>query len=102
MLTLALLALGLAASSASARPLRPRQSITALSTSQISSFKPYTFFASAGYCQPAATLAWTCGANCEANPGFEPVASGGDGDSVQFCESVLRPRCRTPRFASRG
>ncbi|KAF7798692.1 hypothetical protein EIP86_009916 [Pleurotus ostreatoroseus] len=66
-------------------PLRTRQSITALSSSQISAFKPYSFFASAGYCQPSATLAWSCGTNCEANPTFKPVASGGDGSSVQFC-----------------
>lgn len=25
-------------------------------------------------------------ANCDANPGFKPVASGGNGDSVQYCE----------------
>jgi len=27
-------------------------------------------------------------ANCNANPDFIPVASGGDGASVQFCEFV--------------
>lgn len=62
-----------------------RQSITALSQSQISSFKPYTFFASAAYCNPSTTINWSCGANCQANTGFEPIAAGGDGDSVQFC-----------------
>jgi len=61
-----------------------RQSINALSSSQISAFKPYTYYAAAGYCNAAATLAWDCGANCEANPGFQPVASGGDGDATQF------------------
>ncbi|KAG7094313.1 hypothetical protein E1B28_007915 [Marasmius oreades] len=61
-----------------------RQSITILSSSQVASFKPYTFYASAAYCNPANTLAWNCGANCQANPTFKPVASGGDGDSVQF------------------
>ncbi|KAJ6605839.1 lipase [Mycena sp. CBHHK59/15] len=65
-------------------PLAARQAITTLSTSQISTFKPYSFYASAGYCKSAATLAWNCGANCDANPGFHPVASGGDGDAVQF------------------
>lgn len=38
-----------------------RQSITALSAVQISAFKPYSHFASAGYCQPSATLSWSCG-----------------------------------------
>ena len=38
-----------------------RQSITTLSTSQISPFKPYSYFASAGYCTPSTTLTWSCG-----------------------------------------
>lgn len=61
-----------------------RQSITTLSASQISPFKPYSYFASTGYCTPSTTLTWSCGANCDANPGFEPVASGGDGSDVQY------------------
>lgn len=73
-----------------AAPLEPRQSITAVSASTISSFKPFTHYASTGYCQPASTLAWNCGANCQANPTFEPIASGGDGDGTQFCESWLK------------
>ncbi|KAN0112535.1 alpha/beta-hydrolase [Hyaloscypha variabilis] len=62
----------------------PRQSITVLSTAQISTYTPYTYFASAGYCNPTVTQTWTCGANCNANPGFKTVASGGDGDAVQY------------------
>ncbi len=62
-----------------------RQAITALTTNQITAFRPYTHYASTGYCEPATTLAWDCGANCEANPQFIPVASGGDGDLTQFC-----------------
>ncbi|KAI1786144.1 lipase [Ganoderma leucocontextum] len=58
--------------------------ITALSPAQITAFRPYTHYASTGYCSPASTLAWDCGANCKANPSFEPVASGGDGDLTQF------------------
>lgn len=27
-------------------------------------------------------------ANCEANPNFKPVASGGDGDSIQYCKTL--------------
>lgn len=26
--------------------------------------------------------------NCDANPGFKPLAAGGDGDSVPYCESA--------------
>ena len=63
-----------------------RQAITTLTQAQINTFTPYAFFASAGYCQPANTLAWNCGANCNGVPDFKPVASGGDGDSTQFCE----------------
>lgn len=46
-----------------ASPLRPvrRQSITTLSTSQIETFKPFTFFASAAYCNPSTTINWSCG-----------------------------------------
>ncbi|KAH9832668.1 lipase [Rhodofomes roseus] len=76
-----------AASAAIAKPapgLRARQSITALSTAQIDAFTPYTWYASTGYCTPAETLAWDCGTDCEANADFEPVASGGDGDDVQY------------------
>ena len=65
--------------------LQTRQTITALGSSQISAFKPYSYYASTGYCEPTATLAWNCGSNCETNLSFKPVASGGDGDSVQFC-----------------
>ncbi|KDR85907.1 hypothetical protein GALMADRAFT_218973 [Galerina marginata CBS 339.88] len=64
--------------------LSKRQSITALTTSQISAFKPFTFFASAAYCNPSTTIKWTCGANCAANADFIPVASGGDGSDTQF------------------
>lgn len=62
-----------------------RQSITALTSAQISAFKPYSFYAAAAYCNPSVTATWTCGTNCNANPGFKPVASGGDGDETQFC-----------------
>ena len=90
-----------------ATPLEPRESITPLSNAQIASFTPYTHFASTAYCQPKTTLTWSCGgkcvvninlnrltrklspkANCNANPDFIPVASGGDGGSVQFCTGI--------------
>ncbi|KAF8914460.1 alpha/beta-hydrolase [Mucidula mucida] len=64
--------------------LEARQSITTLSASAIAAFKTYTFYASTAYCQPSETLTWTCGSNCDANSDFQPVASGGNGDSIQF------------------
>ncbi|KAH9169451.1 lipase class 3 family protein [Lactarius sanguifluus] len=61
-----------------------RQTITALSSSQIASFAPFTHFASTAYCNPSTTRNWSCGSNCQANPDFQPVASGGDGAGTQF------------------
>lgn len=86
-LGLALLTLAV---SVSAVPLEARQSISALSASQIGTFKPFTFYASTAYCDPSTTLTWSCGTNCGANPSFKPVASGGDGDGTQFCESICQ------------
>ena len=71
-------------------PLVKRQStsaITALSTTQITAFRPYTHYASTAFCSPNVTRTWTCGANCQANPSFEPIAGGGDGSVTQFCTS---------------
>ncbi|EIN06272.1 lipase [Punctularia strigosozonata HHB-11173 SS5] len=82
--------------------LHARQSITTLSTSQIEAFKPFTFLASAGYCSPATTLAWDCGTNCDNVPGFEPVASGGDGDSVQFWFVGFLPASKTVVVSHQG
>ncbi|KZW02188.1 lipase class 3 family protein [Exidia glandulosa HHB12029] len=62
----------------------PRADPTPVSAATIASFKPYSFFASAGYCKPNVTISWTCGANCNALQGFLPTASGGDGSDVQF------------------
>ncbi|KAI0339395.1 lipase [Trametopsis cervina] len=86
----------------SAFPLQPRQSITSLTPSQIASFKPYTHYASTAYCSPASTLTWTCGANCEANPAFVPVASGGDGTDVQFWYVGFDPSLNTVIVAHQG
>lgn len=65
--------------------LQSRQSISVLSSGQIAPFKPYAFYAGAASCDPDLTLNWTCGAKCDANPTFKPVASGGDGGVVQHC-----------------
>ncbi|KAF5316580.1 hypothetical protein D9619_006732 [Psilocybe cf. subviscida] len=65
-------------------PLRRQAPFSTLSASQIAAFKPFTFYASMAYCKPAAVLSRSCGANCQANPTFIPVASGGDGIDIQF------------------
>lgn len=99
--------LGIAAVQASPT-LVSSQTITALATSQIDAFSPYTYFAKAAYCTPSTTISWSCGGkslysvlvgansgfdtfpfavSCDNNPGFEPVASGGNGDSIQYCEA---------------
>ncbi|GLB41590.1 putative alpha beta-hydrolase [Lyophyllum shimeji] len=85
-----------------ASPLVPRQSITTLNAAQIASYKPYTYFASAAYCSPSATLTWSCGANCVANSGFIPVASGGDGSSVQFWFVGFAPTQNTVIVSHQG
>ncbi|KZW02189.1 lipase class 3 family protein [Exidia glandulosa HHB12029] len=62
----------------------PRQTPSALAAADISSFKPFTFFASAAYCPPSTTKTWTCGGDCDALADFIPRATGGDGTVVQF------------------
>ena len=76
-----LLALFVGVHALPAPEIESRQAITTLSAAQIASFKPFTHYASTAYCKPAQTLNWSCGANCNANPGFTPIASGGDGAS---------------------
>jgi hypothetical protein len=106
MLSLSLLAVALSTAlyvqAAPAPEVVKRQSITALSSSQISAFKPFTFFASAAYCQPSTTATWSCGANCAANSDFIPVASGGDGGSVQFWYVGFSPSQGTVIVAHQG
>jgi len=56
------IAILLGAATVNASPsLNARQSITALTTSQIDTYTPYTYYASAGYCTNVQTLAWDCG-----------------------------------------
>ena len=66
MLSLVLSVLAASALLSDASPLRAtnllrRQSITQLSTTQISKFKPFPVFASAAYCDPSTTIDWSCG-----------------------------------------
>ena len=58
---------------------------TPMTSAQVDALTPYTYYASAGYCNPSVTQSWTCGATCSANPGLQPIASGGDGSIIQFC-----------------
>jgi hypothetical protein len=37
------------------------QAFTTLSQAQVESFKPYSLYAAAAYCQPSQTLSWSCG-----------------------------------------
>jgi len=96
------LLLTLAANAIPAPPLLTRQAITTLTATQIAAFRPFTLFASAGYCQPSSTLTWSCGANCNATPGFIPVASGGDGSSVQFWFVGYYPALQTVIVSHQG
>ncbi|KAJ6580414.1 lipase [Mycena vulgaris] len=91
------------ASLADAGPaLLARQGITPLSSAQVSAFSPFAWYASAGYCEPASTLAWNCGTNCEANPTFKPVASGGGGGSSQFWFVGVDPTLATVIVSHQG
>lgn len=84
--------------------LAPRQSdsFTNLSTNQITAFRPFSFYASTAYCQPSQILTWSCGANCDANPNFKPIASGGDGVFVQFWYVGFDPTLETVMVAHQG
>lgn len=82
--------------------LEARQSTSTLSTAQVAAFKPFTFYASTAACNPSTTLTWTCGANCNANPTFQPVASGGDGDRTQFWFVGYDPTLKTVIVSHQG
>ncbi|KAG6332030.1 hypothetical protein ID866_7057 [Astraeus odoratus] len=79
-----------------------RQAITALSTSQIDYYNPYTYYASAAFCSPDKTLTWSCGTNCQANSDFKPVASGGDGAIIQYWYVGYDPNLSTVIVAHQG
>lgn len=79
-----------------------RQAITTLSPTQVNEFAPFTHFASAAYCQPSTTINWSCGVNCNANPDFQAVASGGDGARFQFWYVGFSPSLKTVIVAHQG
>ncbi|PPQ83026.1 hypothetical protein CVT24_011178 [Panaeolus cyanescens] len=64
--------------------LEKRQSITTLTTAQVNSYNPFAYYVSAAYCEPAKVKTWTCGTNCDKNPGFKVIANGGDGGQTQY------------------
>ncbi|KAK0489328.1 Alpha/Beta hydrolase protein [Armillaria novae-zelandiae] len=76
--------------------------VTVLTDDQITAYKPYTFFASAAYCQPSTTMNWDCGSPCAGNSDFVPIASGGDGDDVQFWYVGYSPSLSTVIVAHQG
>ncbi|EPQ56167.1 lipase [Gloeophyllum trabeum ATCC 11539] len=102
MLAQALTLLSSLLAAAAAPALAPRQAVTTLSSAQVAAYRPYTYYASTAYCAPAATLAWSCGANCEANSAFEPVASGGDGTVTQYWYVGYDPGLKTVIVAHQG
>jgi hypothetical protein len=96
-----------------------RQSFQTLTDQQISSYSPYTYYASAVKCGTDRVKPWNCGGaplvpssfpqrgkvkcryvgsdasvpyavNCQANPDFEIFDAGGNGDTVQFCMNAHR------------
>ncbi|KAF8957116.1 alpha/beta-hydrolase [Flammula alnicola] len=85
-----------------ASPVRRQAAFSTLSSADIAAFKPFSFYASTAYCQPSQILSWTCGANCNANPTFKPVASGGDGVSVQFWYVGFDPTLKTVIVGHQG
>lgn len=80
---LAFLSLGALSAVALPTTMEERSSGT-LTAAQVAAFKPYTYYAGAAYCAPAKTIAWNCGANCNARSSFKPIASGGDGAVTQY------------------
>lgn len=63
-IALAVAALGMhvyAAPAPLTETIEKRASVTVLSSASIAALTPYTYYASTGYCSPAATLAWNCG-----------------------------------------
>ncbi|THH30720.1 hypothetical protein EUX98_g3455 [Antrodiella citrinella] len=58
--------------------------VTTLSAEELEDFAPYTQFARAAYCPSSKLTNWDCGEACEANSGFQPTLTGGDGNAVQL------------------
>ncbi|CAA7259111.1 unnamed protein product [Cyclocybe aegerita] len=76
-------ALGLVGVSYAAPTALQERAATALSSSELASFAPFTQFARAAYC-PNGLKTWTCGAACNANSDFQVTLTGGDGNEIQI------------------
>ncbi|KAJ8461787.1 hypothetical protein ONZ45_g18174 [Pleurotus djamor] len=61
-----------------------KRAVTALSSTELASFAPFTQFARAAYCPTSKLQGWKCGEACNALPGFQPTLIGGDGNAVQI------------------
>ncbi|KAL0946173.1 hypothetical protein HGRIS_012436 [Hohenbuehelia grisea] len=79
-----------------------KRSVTALSTSELSSFAPFTQFARAAYCPTSKLQGWQCGEACNALPGFQPTLIGGDGNGVQIFFVGFWPTQNTVVVAHEG
>ena len=66
-------------------PPRLQDDIVPLTSSQIAGFKPYTWYAATTDCNISSIMDWSCGENCNANPTFKPIATGGEGEETPFC-----------------
>ncbi|KAI0034439.1 Alpha/Beta hydrolase protein [Vararia minispora EC-137] len=98
------------------RPNPPEPSV--YDAQALAALNPYTHYASAAYCDPAATIAWSCGrahnspraspshdipaVHCDVNARFDPVASGGDGGAVQYWYVGFDPALREVIVAHQG
>jgi len=79
-----------------------RAGILKLSSDETVAVQPFSYYAGAAYCQPSTTLTWSCGAYCDGNAGFIPVASGGDGILTQFWYVGYDPEFETVVVAHQG
>ncbi|KAI0249665.1 lipase [Lactifluus subvellereus] len=68
----------------------------------INTYAPFTHFAGGAYCTPTLIMSWTCGAHCQGNPDFKPVASGGDGAATQYWYVGYSPSLKTVIVAHQG
>ncbi|PIL24850.1 hypothetical protein GSI_12736 [Ganoderma sinense ZZ0214-1] len=98
------LASGIHAAPATSVPglLARQDAIMPLTPEEVSAFKPYTWYAATTACNLSAIMDWSCGTNCEANPTFKPIATGGDGDLTQFWFAGYDPTLDTVIVAHQG
>ncbi|VDC03329.1 unnamed protein product [Peniophora sp. CBMAI 1063] len=82
--------------------LERRDTVTALSSSALAAFAPYTQFARAAYCDPSDVADWSCGDACKANSGFKPSITGGDGNALQYYYVGYWPAGKTVVVAHQG